>query len=49
MEFSGARAHWVAVMGGRKEAARCVGGKNARKPIRRNGHRDRDSVGGQRK
>src|SRR6201996_2350920 len=49
MEFSGARAHWAAVMGGRKEAARYVSGRNTRKPVRRNGHRDRDSVGRQRK
>src|ERR1700748_25564 len=49
MEISGARAHWAAVMGGRKEAARSVRDENTRKPVRRNGHWDRDSVGGQRK
>src|SRR3954469_6673792 len=30
--------------GGQVRAARCDGGKKVRKPIRRNGHRDRDSV-----
>src|SRR5215471_6050503 len=49
MEISGARAHWAAKSGGRKEAARIVCGKNRRKHIRRNGHGDRESVGRQRK
>src|SRR5215469_10551963 len=48
MEISGARAHWAAGYGGRKEAARIVSGKNRHKPVRRNGHGDRDSVGRQR-
>jgi hypothetical protein len=51
-------AHAIAaggtVCGGQVGAARIVGGKKARKPIRRNGHfipevGDRDSVGGGRK
>jgi len=51
MEFSGARANVAGgtVCGGLERAARIGGGKDARKPIRRNGLKDRDSVGGERK